>query len=234
MSLFKTALPIFVMLGGVAACTEATNAPSEQTNSAEGQSETKEITGQISYRERIAMRPGAFAEIELQDISVADRAAPVLAEQTIEFDGQQVPVDFKLNVDANELEPRGRYSVRAVINDGMDRLLFTTDTAHLVESGPENVDLGLLILRQNAVNPDSGGDEEMRVYTCGDTNAAVVNGDDMIRLKVEGTSYDLPHVVSASGAKYEADIDGQTVMFWSKGDTALLKVGETSYPECRS
>ena len=230
----KSALPMLILFGGLAACTEARNTPSEAPDSAEAQAEMKEIIGQISYRERIALRPGAVAEIELQDISIADRPAPVLEKQTIEFDGQQVPVSFKLNVDSNELEPRGRYSVRAVINDGNDRLLFTTDTTHLVEPGPENVDLGLLILRQNATAPEGEKSDGMRVYSCGDTNAAIMPGEDMIQLKVDGVSYDLPRVPSASGEKYQADIDAQTVMFWSKGETALLKIGETSYPECRS
>jgi len=230
----KSALPMLILFGGLAACTEATHTSSEAPDSAEAQAEMKEIIGQISYRERIALRPGAVAEIELQDISIADRAAPVLAEQTIELGGQQVPVDFRLNVDSNELEPRGRYSVRAVINDGNDRLLFTTDTAHLVEPGPEDVDLGLLILRQTTTAPEGGESGDMRVYSCGDTNAAIMPGEDMIQLKVDGVSYDLPRVPSASGEKYQADTDAQTVMFWSKGETALMKIGETSYPECRS
>ncbi|CAM3709458.1 YbaY family lipoprotein [Litorimonas haliclonae] len=234
MHLLKSALPVLILFGGLAGCTEATNTPSEASDSVEAQAEMKEVTGQISYRERIALRPRAVAEIELQDISVADRAAPVLEKQIIELDGQQVPVNFKLSVDPRELEPRGRYSIRAAINDGNDRLLFTTDTVHLVEPGPEDVDLGLLILRQNATAPEGEESEGMRVYSCGDTNAAIMPGEDMIQLKVDGVSYDLPRIPSASGEKYQADIDSQTIMFWSKGETALMKIGETSYPECRS
>ncbi len=228
------ALSMLILVAGLAACTGATNTTSESSDVAGNQSEIKEIVGQISYRERIALPPGAVAEIKLQDISIADRAATVLAEQRIEFAGQQVPVDFKLDVDADELESRGRYSVRAVINDGNDRLLFNTDTAHLVEPGPENVDMGLLILRQNTSPTQGSGDIDMRVYTCGDTNAAIMPGDDMIQLKVDGVSYDLPRVPSASGEKYQANIEAQTVMFWSKGETALLEIGETSFPECRA
>lgn len=227
----KITFPLLLIFGGVTACSETTPPPADEV---ETQTMTKHVTGQIGYRERIALRPGAFAEVELQDISIADRAAPILADQKIEFDEQQIPVDFNLTVDPDELEPRGRYSVRAVINDSDGRLLFTSDTVNIVEPGPDNVDLGLIMLRQNTVTRDDENKDDMRVYTCGETKAAVVSGEDMIRLKVDGTSYDLPRVRAASGAKYEADIDGQTVMFWSKGEMALLEIGETSYPECRT
>ncbi|WP_416876732.1 YbaY family lipoprotein [Litorimonas sp.] len=231
MALLKTALPILLLFGGLSACTEAANTsdPTEQS-----QSNTLKITGQIGYRERIALSPGAVAEIKLQDISIADRPAPVLAEQTLEFDGQQIPWDFELNVESDELEPRGRYSVRAMINDRDGHLMFTSDTANIVQPGEGDVDLGLILLRQNTVSQEKTEDDDMWVYRCGDTNAAIVQSEDMIRLKVDGTSYDLPRVPSASGEKYEADLNGQMVMFWSKGERALLKIGETSYPECQA
>lgn len=227
----KIVLPILLLFGGLNACTETAKTLPE---SEQAQIDIKEITGQIGYRERIALQPGAVAEIELQDISVADRAAPVLAAQNIEFNGQQIPVDFALTVDSDTLEPRGRYSVRAIINDSDGRLMFTSDTANIVEPGPGDVDLGLILLRQNTVSSKKSETDDMWVYSCGDTNAAIVQDEDMIRLKVDGTSYDLPRIESASGEKYQADIDGQTVMFWSKGERALLKIGETSYPECQA
>jgi putative lipoprotein len=225
----KVTLPLLLLFGGVTACTNATVTPAETV---ETPAAVKHITGQIGYRERIALRPGAFAEVELQDISIADRAAPVLAEKKIEFGDQQVPIDFNLSLDPEKLNSRGRYSVRAVINDAEGKLLFTSDTVNLVSPEPGNTDLGLILLRQNTVN-DNKDEEIMRVYTCGETNAAAVYGDDMIRLKVEGESYDLPRVVSASGEKFEADIKGKTVMFWAKGEMAMLKIGDESYPECR-
>ena len=230
MRALRLTLPLLLLFSGVTACTETTVT---QTDTVEAPAIVKHITGQIGYRERIALRPGAFAEVELQDISIADRAAPILAEQKIEFDGQQIPIDFDLSVDSDILEPRGRYSVRAAINDAEGQLLFTSDTANIVEPGAGNVDLGMIILRQNTVSADRV-DKIMQVYTCGETNAAAVYGEDMIRLKVEGVSYDLPRVVSASGEKYEADFEGKTVMFWGKGEMALLKIGEKSYPECRA
>lgn len=227
----KIVLPLFILFGGVSACNNTANTPAEAEQS---QAETVKITGQIGYRERIALRPGAMAEIELQDISIADRAAPVLASQTLEFDGQQIPWDFELNVDSDALEPRGRYSVRAMIRDSEGRLRFTSDTANIVQPGEGNVDLGLILLRQNTVSEDMNEDDDMWVYKCGDTNAAIVQGEENIQLKVDGTSYELPRVPSASGEKYQADLNGQTIMFWSKGERALLQIGETSYPECQA
>jgi len=54
------------------------------------------ITGQATYRERIALLPGSLFKVTLLDISRADAAANVLASDTRNLAGEQVPlpVDF--------------------------------------------------------------------------------------------------------------------------------------------
>jgi heat shock protein HslJ/membrane-bound inhibitor of C-type lysozyme len=51
---------------------------------------------------------------------------------------------------------------------------------------------------------------------------------DEFTLTVDGKNYEMSRVISASGAKYEADGDPQTAL-WSKGDSALLYVGGHEY-----
>ena len=41
------------------------------------------VTGTVTYRERLALTPGATLVVELRDVSYADAAAPLIARQTI-------------------------------------------------------------------------------------------------------------------------------------------------------
>ncbi len=114
-----------------------------------------EVSGQLAYRERIALAPGAAARIVVADVSVADRAAPVLAEQNLSLAGRQVPIPFALVLDPEQLQSHGRYSVRATISDPDGRLLWTTDSVYLIDPGLRSQDLGTLRLVRPA-SPAAG------------------------------------------------------------------------------
>jgi putative lipoprotein len=87
--------------------------------------ESNQVTGSVTYRERIALTPGARVEVKLLDVSLQDVAARVIAEQTIEVT-HQVPISFSLVYDPAEIDARLSYAVRATIFNG-DKMLFTTD-----------------------------------------------------------------------------------------------------------
>lgn len=91
------------------------------------------ITGQLIYRQRIALPPNAVAKIQLQDVSLADAPAKIISEQIQELHNQQVPIAFTLKVSAGELQPRNRYSVAARIEDDSGKLLWITDTHNAVD-----------------------------------------------------------------------------------------------------
>lgn len=85
------------------------------------------VTGSVFYRERIALPDTAVVSVTLEDISLADKAAEVIATDSFITDGKQVPFEFKLDYDASKIVPNHRYNVRAKIAvDG--KLRFTTDT----------------------------------------------------------------------------------------------------------
>lgn len=85
------------------------------------------VTGSVFYRERIALPDDAVVTVTLEDISLADKAAEILATDSFVTGGKQVPFEFKLDYDANKIVPNHRYNVRAKIAvDG--KLRFTTDT----------------------------------------------------------------------------------------------------------
>ncbi|MFH0265461.1 YbaY family lipoprotein [Vibrio rumoiensis] len=85
------------------------------------------ITGSVLYRERIALPDTAVVSVTLEDVSLADKAAEVIATDSFVTGGKQVPFEFKLDYDASKIVPNHRYNVRAKIAvDG--KLRFTTDT----------------------------------------------------------------------------------------------------------
>lgn len=86
------------------------------------------IRGTVIYLERMALPPGAEVAVELQDVSLADAPARVLAATRFEAEGGP-PYPFELTYDPAAIDQRMRYALRATITLG-DELLFTTDTHH--------------------------------------------------------------------------------------------------------
>lgn len=90
-----------------------------------------QVTGTVTYRERIALPPNAVIHVSLQDVSRAGAPAIILGEQSIPANGAQVPIPFAIAYDPAAIDERFTYSVRARITvDG--QLAFTSTTATLV------------------------------------------------------------------------------------------------------
>ncbi len=99
------------------------------------------VTGSVTYRERIALPPGATVTVRLQDVSRADAPAEVLAEQVI-VPTTQVPIPFALTYDPARIDARHRYSVGVRIEvDG--KLWFVSDTHNgvLTQGAPTEVEV---------------------------------------------------------------------------------------------
>jgi len=104
---------------------------------------TATLTGSATYRERIALPPGATLEATLLDVSLADAPAETIATTRLEDIGQP-PYAFEISYDPRRIVPSRVYAVRARITlEG--RLLFTTDTVHrvLTNGNPSTVDMVL-------------------------------------------------------------------------------------------
>lgn len=91
------------------------------------------LRGSVSYRERIALPPGATVTVRLIDVSLADAPSQTIAETTIRPRGQ-VPVPFVLRYDDRDIRGRRSYALSAEIRD-RDRLLFTTTRRYSVLAG---------------------------------------------------------------------------------------------------
>ena len=86
----------------------------------------------VTYRERILLPPGHRLSVRLEDVSLADAPARVLAEAGEDLDGRGPPYAVTLSVQEADIDPRHIYAVRAEIRDPAGALRFTTDTRHAV------------------------------------------------------------------------------------------------------
>ena len=86
------------------------------------------ISGEVWYRERIALPPGAEVIVMLEDQSRADALATVITDYTHTVDGPG-PYTFRLVYDPAAIDDRMTYGLRARIeHDG--ELMFTS-TEHI-------------------------------------------------------------------------------------------------------
>ena len=85
-----------------------------------------------SYRERIMLTPGHVLTVRVEDVSLMDAPARVMAETKQPLDGRGPPYAVTLSVPNSQIDPRHTYAVRAEIRDPAGALRFTTDTRHSV------------------------------------------------------------------------------------------------------
>ncbi|MGR5285514.1 YbaY family lipoprotein [Vibrio maritimus] len=121
----------------------------EQETTVSEQETMASVKGTIAYRERIALPADAVVTVKLQDVSLQDVAAKVISEQTFTTDGAQVPFDFELSYDTQEINPKHTYSVSARI-EVEGKLRFISDTSYPVitdANSTEQVNLLLVGVR---------------------------------------------------------------------------------------
>jgi putative lipoprotein len=73
------------------------------------------VSGNVVYRERIALPPDAAIEIKVQDISEPN-APTTIAETVFAPEGKQVPIPFQLSYNPADINPAHRYQIVANIS----------------------------------------------------------------------------------------------------------------------
>ena len=102
------------------------------------------ITGQVAYRERIALPPDAAIHLTLEDVSRQDAPATYIASQVIPTLGRQVPIPFALYYASDAIDPRHTYQVRAaIVIDGQRRFLTTQAYPVLTRGNPDHIEITL-------------------------------------------------------------------------------------------
>ena len=90
------------------------------------------VTIEAGYRERILLTPGHALTVRIEDVSLADAPATVLAEITEPLDGRGPPYTVTLDVPRSQIDPRHTYAARASIHDAEGKLVFVTTERHAV------------------------------------------------------------------------------------------------------
>ena len=144
----------------LAAACQGDPTPSNATWEApSGRDPNASVTGSVSYRERLALTPGAALVVELRDVSYADAPAPLIARQTISGPGQ-VPIKFEVSYNRQDINPRNTYGLSARIVESDGRLAFTNDTAYdvITRGNPDKVDMLLVLVEPPPDHVDDGAE----------------------------------------------------------------------------
>ncbi|MGR3462533.1 MAG: META domain-containing protein [Roseovarius sp.] len=183
-------------------------------SSAEEAAESRVVTGALTYKQKIALPPGARAMVWVEG-----RFGVTLGEAGFAGDGLDMPRRFTV-----EVPPGLSGTVRALIevNDAPRWIIEGVPFA----AGTEPVALGDLFL--DPVSPLAFATD----FTCGDVSVSMgMLGDEAV-LRADGRDIPLVQVEAASGGRYDA-VDEPGTSFWSKGDAAMVQLNGRDLPECR-
>ena len=92
------------------------------------------VTGSVVWRERIMLPPGTKVIVRLQDVSLADAPAKVIAKQVLT--ARAPPAAFTLPYDPAQISPQARIAVSARV-EVEGQLRFINDThIPVINGGP--------------------------------------------------------------------------------------------------
>ncbi|WP_084437132.1 META domain-containing protein [Pseudodonghicola xiamenensis] len=175
--------------------------------------DSRDISGMLQYRERIALPDDAQIIIELRGWQDA-----LIGETSFGSDGRQGPLPFTVQSPAR-LAARLR---AGILTDGQPRWI--SDPVEIA-AGDAPVDLGPILLR--AFDPLLFAS----TYHCGTQDIRIGIQNDQAVMQADGQRYVLVETVTASGAKYVAEQD-PTTYFWSKGAEAMVSLQGQELPTC--
>jgi uncharacterized lipoprotein YbaY len=125
---------------------------------------TATVRGEATYRERLAVPPGAQLEVVLLDVSRAGAPAQVIGSVTLSDIGQP-PYRFEIPYLTEHIVASHRYSVRATLTH-QGQLLFTTDRTYPVITAGNPTEVQLLLRRVGARGPASAPGADRDDHGC--------------------------------------------------------------------
>jgi putative lipoprotein len=108
-------------------------------------SSSRMVRGTATYRERMALPPGAVLEATLEDITRADAPGKVIGRARVDHP-RTPPIRFAIPYDPSRIDPRRRYAVRAQILVD-EKPFFITDESYPVLTGGNGNEVELLLRR---------------------------------------------------------------------------------------
>jgi putative lipoprotein len=135
----------------IAACGD----PEPQIPEPQPRSET--VSGTVIFRERIGLTPESRLEVELQDVSLSDGPAPVIATAAIDHPGQS-PISFTIEYLADQIDDQHSYSISARVLD-RGHLIMVSDSISpaLTRNAPDEVTVyAVRVAQSKQSQPDAG------------------------------------------------------------------------------
>jgi putative lipoprotein len=175
------------------------------------------VTGEVLYRERIALPPNAVLSVKLADVSLMDAPARILGEQNIDPAGQ-VPIKFAIPFDPTAIKTNMTYALQASISvDG--QLWFINDVRHALDpltAGPQTIQVKMV--RQ----ADAAGEATIfdRDWVAEDIDGAGahVKAKSTLRLGKDGRASGRGGCNGFSGS---AKVEGSTIVFGQIASTEM-------------
>ena len=112
------------------------------------------VSGQLAYRERIALPPTSRVEVVISNITEGAGQEQVVARSVRSLNQAGPPIPFTLDVSRDRLPAGPLFGLRAFIYGDDGRQMFRTGTPVLVDLGKPVFDTGTVMLRMTP----SGGD----------------------------------------------------------------------------
>lgn len=107
-----------------------------------------QVTGTMSYLQRIALPEDAFIRVQIEDVSRMDAPSVVIGEQIITPAGAQVPIPFAVSYSANDIQEGHTYSLSVRITDGIGDLLWITDSyIPVITNGSPTSDIEVMLVQ---------------------------------------------------------------------------------------
>jgi putative lipoprotein len=131
---------LFATLAAAVACAPV---PSADPQSPSPSNSMVMVTVNATYRERIRLTPGHRLTIRIEDVSLADAPARVMAETSYDLGEEGPPYSHRFGFQRSQIDPRHSYAARAEIRDPSGALRFVTDTHYPVLSrgAPDQVEI---------------------------------------------------------------------------------------------
>lgn len=166
----KPALVALTLAAG--ACTTVS---SGETDAQIAQNMVETITGQLAYRERIALPPEARMEIVITDITRGEDDGLVLSRLETSIGNASVPIPFAIDVSKHNLSEGPLYVLRAFLKDADGTVLFRSTEPFLLNLRNEQIDVGTIML--SMTTPDDQGARDVAQINDGEWRVTQFNFD---------------------------------------------------------
>ncbi len=181
------------------------------------------ISGELTYRARIALPDDSVAVVELRRTDVDD-VDSLVAEQRIELAGRQVPIAFTISAPSEAAGTATRLRLQGSVF-AAGRPAWSSGAVDVDISTATEINIGSVLL--TPFQPMGFSSE----LDCGGERLSIGFIGDMMRLKAGTELFDLKPAPAASGARYEVEGD-PTISVWNKGGEAIITLRGVTLPKC--